>query len=29
MSATTIHLVRHGDYSQLGRVLAGRTPGFS
>lgn len=29
MSATTIHLVRHGDYSQLGRVLAGRMPGYS
>ncbi len=26
---TTFHLVRHGDYGQLGRVLAGRTSGHS
>ncbi len=26
---TTFHLVRHGDYSLLGRVLAGRTTGHS
>jgi broad specificity phosphatase PhoE len=27
--ATTFHLVRHASYDQLGRVLAGRTPGHS
>ncbi len=26
---TTFHLVRHGDYSLLGRVLAGRITGYS
>ena len=26
---TTFHLIRHGDYGLLGRVLAGRTPGHS
>ncbi len=26
---TTFHLVRHGDYSLLGRVLAGRIGGYS
>ena len=26
---TTFHLVRHGDYSLLGRVLAGRISGYS
>ncbi len=26
---TTFHLIRHGDYSQIGRTLAGRTPGHS
>ncbi len=26
---TTFHLIRHGDYSLLGRVLAGRTSGYS
>lgn len=26
---TTFHLVRHGDYALLGRVLAGRTAGHS
>jgi probable phosphoglycerate mutase len=28
-TATTFHLVRHGDYSHLGRILTGRTPGYS
>ena len=27
--ATTFHLIRHGDYSLLGRVLAGRMTGYS
>jgi probable phosphomutase (TIGR03848 family) len=27
--STTFHLIRHGDYSLLGRVLAGRMAGYS
>ncbi len=26
---TILHLIRHGDYGMIGRVLAGRTPGYS
>ena len=28
MTTTTLHVLRHADYSQIGRTLAGRTPGY-